>query len=186
MFHLPWCEFRCAVARFGSPHELIASPWIRPEDVHVYEERGVTRLKLVDRCSPTDLLARIVEAYRRGSYDGNLADLLPGLQGVRRDRLPLQKMARHFFKPLTFNVLKGAAMRDAPKRPEVFIDNRKLDGFLEHFFEKDCRLHSCEACGYCARVAREVLRVPPGQAEQMTSRMAKYLDELASGELFRY
>jgi collagenase-like PrtC family protease len=185
-FHFPYCEFQCTFRKLTRPWELIASPWIRPEDLGVYEEAGVTRLKIVDRCSPTSLLERIVKAYSERRYEGNLADLLPGLQPVDRERLPAAKLFRHFFRPLDYNVAKALRFRGAPLRPAVFIDNGKLKGFIDFFLERDCRNYSCEECGYCARIAGEALRISPDEARQAASRLSACLDLLVSGGIFRF
>ena len=53
------------------------SDWVRPEDVHHYEElcnktgKNLT-LKLTDRARTTDWLTEVVKAYAEKSYNGNL------------------------------------------------------------------------------------------------------------------
>jgi len=58
-----------------APHKILASPFIRPEDVHRYDETADI-VKLCGRTLGPAFLGRIVTAYSAGSYDGNLLDLL--------------------------------------------------------------------------------------------------------------
>jgi len=49
----------------------------------------------------------------------------------------------------------------APMNPfEVFLDNKKLAGFIKPFFEKDhfC-IHDCQACSYCETFARRCMDI---------------------------
>lgn len=55
---------------------FLQNTWIRPEDIHHYEGL-VDTVKLATRMHA--LPAMVIDAYARGSYDGNLADLFePG------------------------------------------------------------------------------------------------------------
>ncbi|MFA5139158.1 MAG: U32 family peptidase [Elusimicrobiota bacterium] len=106
---IDYCVLRCNHRRFADPVNFLASDWIRPEDVRYYEEIGIDSLKLVDRSMPSGKLARIAEAYAARRYDGNLLDILH----------------THFKR-------HAAILSREPGEEPVFIDNRKLDGFLEH------------------------------------------------------
>ena len=50
--------------------------WIRPEDLHLYEELGYHNFKIVERNTPTQILLERVKAYAERRYDGNLLDLV--------------------------------------------------------------------------------------------------------------
>lgn len=51
---------------------LINHSWVRPEDIHFYREYFQT-IKIATRINPEP--ARVIEAYCKGSYDGNLFNL---------------------------------------------------------------------------------------------------------------
>jgi len=67
------------------PHKLFRSPFIRPEDVARYED-SVDLIKLCGRTLGTAFLQRLVEAYIRRSYSGNLLDLLDSLDWMVPER----------------------------------------------------------------------------------------------------
>ncbi len=67
--------FRCRTAYSrGMYEDFIRATWVRPEDVPLWEERGVEVFKVATRkiANPTKILA----AYASYSYDGNLLDLM--------------------------------------------------------------------------------------------------------------
>ena len=67
--------FRCMTSYSRGMHEdFIRATWVRPEDVPLWEERGVEVFKIATRriSNPTKILA----AYAGYSYDGNLLDLM--------------------------------------------------------------------------------------------------------------
>lgn len=70
-YFFDWCFAR----RARNILELLNSPWIRPEDVHLYERTGLDYLKLSGRDEPTGFLLRVAEAYLNKKYDGNFLDL---------------------------------------------------------------------------------------------------------------
>ncbi len=57
---------------------ILRSTWIRPEDIHHYED-VVPMMKLATRMHSHP--RRVVEAYRNGRYDGNLLDLFEPSHG---------------------------------------------------------------------------------------------------------
>lgn len=58
-----------------SPHRILASPFIRPEDIHRFE--GIADIiKVCGRTPGKAFLGRAVGAYAEGAYHGNLLELL--------------------------------------------------------------------------------------------------------------
>ncbi|RUM38689.1 MAG: hypothetical protein DSY70_07335 [Desulfobulbus sp.] len=57
------------------PHRLLRSPFIRPEDVALYQDYADT-IKLCGRTLGTGFLQRVIYAYIQQKHDGNLLDLL--------------------------------------------------------------------------------------------------------------
>ncbi len=72
------CEYR----KIANPKAMLTAEWIRPEDVHCYEELAEETgyrnfsLKLVERNAPTAFIERVIRAYCAESYKGNLLDIL--------------------------------------------------------------------------------------------------------------
>ncbi len=151
-FEYPILE--CGLEYVRDPSKLISGIFVRPEDLAVFEEVGVTRFKVSGRNRSTDWLVRSARAYAHRSYPGNLADILSLVQvkgpsaalrliGERPDGEDARELARAF-APLS----------------DLTIDNRAFPSdFLRHIAAVDCEHTTCEACGYCRKVAAQVLRV---------------------------
>lgn len=162
-----WFEFpllQCGTAVLQDPSRLISSVWVRPEDLAFYEKAGVHRFKVSGRNRSTEWLVRSATAYAERRYDGNLLDILSFVQvkGPSRalESLPPEVQSRP----------EVASLRRAfEKLQEVTIDNRAFpSGFLQRIASTDCAHVSCRDCGYCASVARRVLRIgglPPSSYE---------------------
>jgi collagenase-like PrtC family protease len=178
--HLPgslppdYCFLACTAAKLVDPVHYIRSNWIRPEDLGLYAELGYTRFKLLERGAPTEVMVRRVRAYATGRFDGNLLDLIDPLaarrlvdleravvgsagspvetvrwflRGWRGTRARLRQLARLRLE-----------LSDA-RRPGVFVDNRKLDGFLKGFPTAPCAARDCQLCGYCRDWAAQAVTV---------------------------
>jgi collagenase-like PrtC family protease len=68
-------DLACRRQLTQSPHRILSSPFIRPEDVHRYEG-SADLIKVCGRTLGTGFLQRLVKAYVQGHYRGNLLDLL--------------------------------------------------------------------------------------------------------------
>ncbi|MFA6076944.1 MAG: U32 family peptidase [Candidatus Paceibacterota bacterium] len=67
----------CNTQKIENPAEfLLAGGIIRPEDMDFYKKLGVRYFKISGRSKPAIWLPKVVEAYQRKSYDGNLIRLL--------------------------------------------------------------------------------------------------------------
>ncbi len=186
-FIFDYCFLVCRSQRVVNPLYFIRTAWIRPEDAKVYEDIGIDRLKLVDRGMHTDAIALIVEAYSKGSYPGNLYDLFNSPSKslwIKRGSF-LHKL-KYFFHPFTVNIFKLLKHKGVIKDIEVYIDNTKLDGFINYFFEEDCRYKSCKECGYCQQVSDKVVKITPEYREKAKVEYSTFLEEIISGEIFRY
>jgi collagenase-like PrtC family protease len=142
--------------RFQDPAEVIRSPWIRPEDLEFYEELGIDRFKLSGRTNTTGWITDTARAYVARKSPANFARLLT--------------------MPQALGPLAGAPVKGAPKA-EWTIDNRQLDGFLDGFRSRDCSRLSCEACGYCARVAAGAVNIDKTLAREAAAACQKALSE---------
>jgi len=69
------CTFYCMELHLKDPKKFLKLPIIRPEDLDKYEKIGIDSIKLVDRDRITSWNTRVIEAYLKGEYDGNLLEL---------------------------------------------------------------------------------------------------------------
>ncbi|MFH1563785.1 MAG: hypothetical protein ABIF11_10290, partial [Nitrospirota bacterium] len=176
-FLLDYCVINCKYMRIANPINFIRAGWIRPEDVHFYEEVGIDSLKIVDRTRPTDAIALVVESYDKREYNGNLMDLFPSLS---RDSFfaggnKIWRGFKYFFRPFYMNLFSIYKFARLDPKLHVYIDNCALNGFIEHFLKINCRSLSCKNCGYCEKVTREVVRIEPNYQRET---LAKYKDAL--------
>lgn len=193
-FPLDFYCLHCAAHSFTEPVEILRSPWIRPEDLALYEAAGLRRFKLAERGLRTPELARIVRAYTERRYDGNLLDLIPSLS---KYRFVTEASPWHWLRyyAAVHRVRAGALLRqwrrwqalraqaDFARNFGLHVDNAKLDGFLAPFQADGCRGRLCEECGHCARWAARAVRVEgdPAQREAAVRTAREFVDELATG-----
>lgn len=107
--------------------------WVRPEDIHLYEELGIKYYKVEGRefVLKGDVV-RLLEAYIKESFDGNLLELL------------------HIFAPY-----------DTEHQP--YIDNKSLDGFVDAFYNNKVHCKQmCDSCGHCKRFMQKSYNFPDG------------------------
>ncbi len=151
---IDYTVLNCSKIRFSSPVEFIKSPWVRPEDLHYYEDIGIHTFKISGRTKSTDWIADVARAYTRGKYSGNLAEILA---------FPYDESALSFDPPLAI--------------PKLYIDNSKLEGFFGFFLKNDCRLISCEDCGHCGFYADRSMFWESGSIESVIERYKKVLEQ---------
>lgn len=133
-YYLNWCYLR----KLRQENEFLKSPWVRPEDLHLWEETGVHYFKIAGRGLPGAEILRLCRSYLAQSFSGNLLDLLGWPHWLAfRDN--------------------GDGTRLPPL--EVILDNAALDGFLDFFARTtpQCRL-GCRRCGHCQAWSRKALR----------------------------
>jgi len=153
-FEYPLVE--CGLEMVRDPAKLVSSILVRPEDLEIYEEIGVTRFKISGRNRSTDWLLRAARAYADRRYAGNLLDILSFVQ-VRGPKGALQEVearggpASPALRPLreAFQALSDVAIDNTAYPP----------GFLRRVAATDCAHIACSECGYCARVAEQVLTI---------------------------
>jgi len=179
-FMLDYYVILCRYKRLKNPVNFIRSEWIRPEDVRIYEKLGVDSIKLIDRRLSTDEILQIVDVYLKGSYQGNLIDLFPIFKGksFSSHRGWLTKILR-IGNPFSVSMFKALRLFSLISKLDVFIDNQKLDGFLEGIPE-GCDLISCSNCDYCRATAERVVRIDADYRKNMLSRIETVMDELFS------
>lgn len=154
-FSIDYHSYQCSERRLCKPSEFIRGRFIRPEDVNAYEDMGIDVLKVSDRLRSTSWIVRAASAYSGRHYDGNLADIISypvfSGEGDQPHTNAARFLARSDHASLALlKVMQGISKCTTPVR----IDNRKLDGFLDHYFQHDCENAICGVdCNYCEALA---------------------------------
>lgn len=183
-------HFLCQLFHFQEPYRFISAPWIRPEDISYYEQLGIDSIKLVDRRMKSEYICRVVGAYTKRKYDGNLWDLFATesklIQNIF-DKPPF-KYLRVFINIKQFNILKLGKFTPLSKKLKredfCYIDNTKLNGFIDFFIQDRCKNSNCQECGYCKKVADDVLTVPQDVKNDYINFYKTYLETMIDGTLF--
>lgn len=201
-FFIDWCFLKCTEMKLRDPVNYLRSEWIRPEDLHVYEELGYDRFKIVERDIPTEILAQRVKAYSERRFDGNLLELIQpfGFKGIKKNdryyRRGLGWLLRFLLRPGLVNpfrmlLLKRLADHRGMTRPldgpaPVFIDNRALDGFIERFRETGCRDVDCAECRWCHKYVAKAVRFQGDSREKSLQAYDELFDVLHDGRMWRF
>jgi collagenase-like PrtC family protease len=175
--------WQCTRRRLVQPELFLASRWIRPEDLHMYEAQGVEEFKIVDRSRSTAWLLRATKAYASRRYDGNLLDILslemlgdpngfhPSIEEQSRKSLfQLDTKERR----LTLRMFR---LRQRLLALNVFIDNAVLADFLEGFRKIRCLETFCDDCRYCHRYAERAVRYDRDEAARLVAEIDALVDD---------
>jgi collagenase-like PrtC family protease len=185
-FGVDYYSYRCTLRRLQDPVELIRGRFIRPEDIGVYEDIGIDVFKISDRLRGTPWIIRAVEAYTSRQYEGNLADIIayPIFHAQEETLInnPSRFLARsNHISHLLLETMKGLKYCILP----FHIDNRKLDGFLEHFFQHNCEYSACGIdCHYCESVAMQAVTILPKEHKQCLSHVEQICEMLEDRRAF--
>lgn len=148
-----FCYTNCSNMRVTDPVYWLKGDWIRPEDIHYYEEIGYTRFKLIDRSTPTDVMVKRVRAYAERKYDGNLLDLI--LHYGYKDSIKPEKYLKN-----------------------IYIDNKKLDGFMDQYVKSDCSSFNCGVnCKKCYKYAEQAITINKEFQERVSKQKNKEMDK---------
>lgn len=188
-YMIDYCTIRCNLLRMSSPIEYIKSGWIRPEDICHYEDVGINTLKIVGRQMQTEFILKIVNAYAKRRYDGNLLDLLPTHQksimvGKRNPLSYLHKL-KFFFRPQFVNIFRLQKVRKLFDEEGVYINNRALDGFLNYFIDGKCNSACGSHCNYCNDIFSKAVSINSEYQDKLINSTESFLQELYSGSMFK-
>lgn len=201
-FPLDYHMLFCLDYRLREPVNYVRANWIRPEDLHHYESLGFHNFKIVERNTPTPELLRRVRAYAERRYDGNFFDLVLPFNypkesyttAASRDAYSFGRALKYFFKPDQVNLAKvpklqelGQAMgllypRQGPNA--LYLDNRKLDGFIDRFLRNSCIDVDCEQCGHCHQYADRAVRIDPEYRERVLAMYRELFQDMQDGSFF--
>ncbi len=200
-FPLDYCSILCNDLRLRKPVNYLRANWIRPEDLHFYEELGYHNYKIVERNTPTQILIDRVAAYNQRRYDGNLLDLVQNYAypedkfgDKAKDAYSYRRMFKYFIKPKVVNLMKFRKVMDFgqtagmlyPRRGPnpVQIDNRALDGFIDYFKTHGCQDVDCRECRYCHEWADRVVQIDPEWKAKMGGHYQDLLHDVESGSFW--
>lgn len=137
-----YCLIKCSIARLTEPTQIIRAPWIRPEDLQVYNEIGIEYLKLSGRIMPTNWIQRTIKAYAKNNYPGNLYDIIDQQKMYSSD-------FRHFVKEKDFGPI------------DLQINNKELNGFLNKIIASGVTCgQDCNTCKICETAAKNAIKTP--------------------------
>ncbi|HQQ93747.1 MAG TPA: U32 family peptidase [Bacteroidia bacterium] len=196
-FGLDYYLSNCASKLLSDPVEILKSAFIRPEDIHYYEEEGVDNMKLVERSMTTEHLSTIISAYTKREYDGNMMDLIHGFSKyvIYKKGESFLKGKQHLFQPSHVNVFKLGGMlyeliqlkkkKEFNESFDLYIDNKKLDGFMDLFYKHSCP-RNCSTCTYCGDFAEKAvsLLVPVQEHNKNMELFKRSKQVLINGDLF--
>jgi collagenase-like PrtC family protease len=182
-FYVDYCIIRCTMKRFRDAVELIKGRWVRPEDLQLYEELSIDHFKISGRRMSTNWLTNTATAYNNRKYDGNLADLLNISQlGVDPDVRSPQYQAYLSEAKLIKEEKIVQIGQIYPVKP--FIDNNKLDGFIDFFNKQDC-LAGCNDCNYCQQWADKAVSIDQNDVDKYVTAMSALLKDLTTSNIFK-
>ncbi len=197
-FCLDYCFLNCSSTKLRDPASLIRSVWIRPEDLGMYEKLGYNSFKIVERSCPTNLLVRRVQAYVNRKFDGNLMELVAPVANIKKQQgaspaarlRVIAAMARPFSvkigKLMIMKKYADQAIMHQFEKPyaPVYIDNRRLDGFLEQVWKNRCSVKKCTECGYCEKIASKIVEIDTQYRSKTLSLADELHEHLHNGSLW--
>jgi len=167
--YVDYCVLRCTLDRLRDVSQVIKCRWVRPEDIHIYEDLGIDMFKISSRAMPTDKILRAAKAYSSRHYQGNLYDILnvvPPKAGFASSALP------------------GEQGNGIGSPPRYYIDNQALEGFVDFFRKLDCS-SGCDHCGYCQRIADKTIQFDRDEVDEYVTALKETLDNLSTSSVFK-
>ncbi len=167
--YVDYCVLRCTLDRLRDVSQVIKCRWVRPEDIHIYEDLGMDMFKISSRAMPTEKILRAAKAYSSRHYQGNLYDILnvvPPKAGFASSALP------------------GEQGNGIGSPPRYYIDNQALEGFMDFFRKQDCS-SGCDHCGYCQRIADKTIQFDRDEVDEYVTALKETLDNLSTSSVFK-
>ncbi|PRX23135.1 peptidase U32-like protein [Orenia metallireducens] len=176
----------CLKIKLENLNELIKVRFIRPEDVQIYEDLGIDALKIVDRNTKTDILAKRVEAYHNRSYNGNLFHLLGQTGGKKFNDINEEEFKELFSQgeEIKEKIYRFFGYLKYSVSDLVHIDNQKFpNNFLENFSKINCTTQSCDDCKYCSSIASKVITADQEKIDLFINSLSSLKKELVEGSI---
>lgn len=167
--YVDYCVLRCTLDRLRDVSQVVKCRWVRPEDIHIYEDIGIDMFKISSRAMPTEKILRAAKAYSSRHYQGNLYDILNVV-------VPKAGFAS--------SALPGERGNGIGSPPRYYIDNQALEGFMDFFRKQDCS-SGCDHCGYCQRIADRAIQFDSDEVHEYLAALNETLDNLSSSRVFK-
>ena len=167
--YVDYCVLRCTLDRLRDVSQVVKCRWVRPEDIHIYEDIGIDMFKISSRAMPTEKILRAAKAYSSRHYQGNLYDIL-NVVGPKAG--------------FASSALSGEQGNDIGSPPGCYIDNQALEGFMRFFKKQDCS-SGCDHCGYCQRIADKAIQCDRDEVDAYVAALNGTLDNLSSSRIFK-
>jgi collagenase-like PrtC family protease len=167
--YVDYCVLRCTLDRLRDVSQVVKCRWVRPEDIHIYEDIGIDMFKISSRAMPTEKILRAAKAYSSRHYQGNLYDIL----NVVAPKAGFASSA-----------LPGEQGNGIGSPPRYYIDNQALEGFMDFFRKQDCS-SGCDHCGYCQRIADKAIQFDSDEVDGYVAALNETLDNLSSSRVFK-
>jgi len=168
-YYVDYCVIRCSLDRLCDISQIIKCRWVRPEDIHVYEEIGMDMFKISGRSMSAERILQAATAYSSRHYQGNLYDIL----NIITPKIGFINSA-----------LPGVQNNVIEPPPKFYIDNQALEGFMDFFGKQDC-LSGCSQCNYCQRIANKVIQFDRNEVDEYIAMLNASLDKLSSSRMFK-
>jgi collagenase-like PrtC family protease len=165
------CILNCSVIKFSNPAEILKCRWIRPEDLSIYEEIGITDFKIAGRRMTTNWILRSVKAFSSRKYNGNLVDIIQGFS-----------MSHGGLEQKDPNIGISETLGKESKS-KLYIDNTKLDGFIDFFKKQNC-LAMCNECNYCEEWAKKAVILNQDESSHYVESLNKYIKDIITSREF--
>ncbi|MFX1311968.1 MAG: U32 family peptidase [Promethearchaeota archaeon] len=169
--YIDTCILNCSVIKFSNPTEVLKARWVRPEDLSHYEAIGIDNFKIAGRRMSTEWIIRAINAFSSQKYDGNLIDIIQGFSmsfGGLEQKDPNIKLTKTIGKEF---------------KSKLYIDNTKLDGFIDFFKKQDC-IAMCNECNYCEEWAKKAVILEKEESTRYVESLKNYIDDIVSSREF--
>src|SRR5271157_1100465 len=168
--YIDFCIVNCNLIKFSNPTELVKCRFIRPEDLTHYEAIGIDHFKLGGRIHPTPWILRATNAYANRKWDGNLLDIIEGISitNIENENDPENEYWSRI---------------NTEKEAGLYLDNTKLDGFIDFFKTQNC-IAMCDECNYCATWGEKAVSGNPEGIQKYIDGFKEYNRQIVSSEIF--
>lgn len=144
----PYHIIKCTLLKLTDLPQLIKSRWIRPENLKEYKVAGIDLFKISGRGFPQEKILKWIKSYEQENYEGNLLEIVPC--------------------PVSFSHLG----LDFTLSEIVYIDNKRLSGFVDFFQTNICK-ENCYPCNYCDKISKELMLIERGKLQTIISVLEK-------------
>jgi len=165
------CILNCSIIKFSNPTEVLKARWVRPEDLSHYEAIGIDDFKIAGRRMSTQWIINSVKAFSSRKYEGNLIDIIQGFSmsfGGLEQKDPNVKLTETIGKE---------------SKSKLYIDNTKLNGFIDFFKKQNC-VAMCNECNYCEEWANKSVLLDKEESTRYVDSIKNYMNDIITSREF--